>query len=101
MLIGTLFPLGVPDGICTTNTMTPASNPGASPAYAQSAGWPLIVTSIGSSGPGVTCGGGKVAVVIEPSTPKGLVWPTPVAYSSKPPPRLAGVAVEFRDNTLP
>src|SRR5271157_5684699 len=38
-------------------------------------------TLTGCSGAGVTCGGGKVAVVILPVTPCGLVWPSPVMYT--------------------
>ena len=34
-----------------------------------------MVTPTASTGAGVTCGGGKVAVVIVPVTPPGLVWP--------------------------
>src|ERR1017187_2590055 len=49
-----------------------------------------MVTVTASSGAGVTCGGGKVAVVIAPVTLVGLVWPSPVRYTCTMLPLAAG-----------
>src|ERR1017187_3147420 len=55
-----------------------------------------MVTVTASSGAGVTCGGGKVAVVIAPVTLSGLVWPSPVRYTCTMPPLAAGLPGPFR-----
>ncbi len=64
-------PDGAYGGICTLSCITPATMPGASPAYVGRTGSTPIPTVIGSAGAGVTCGGGKVTVVILPVTPCG------------------------------
>src|SRR5271157_122258 len=89
-------PDGAFAGICTLSCIIPATRPGASPAYAYDAGWPLISTPTASAGAGVTCGGGKVAVVIAPVTLGGLVWPSPVMNTCTMLPLAARLPGPFR-----
>ena len=56
-----------------TQRESPATAPGAAPAYCTSAGWPSISTLTGSFGTG------SVLLAICPSMPPGVVWPSPVA----------------------
>src|SRR6185369_15889856 len=73
--IGTAVPVGAVAGISTLTCMTPEMRPAADPAYCTSAWTPPMVAVTGSSGlfSAESSGG-----MIEPSTPPGLVCPSPV-----------------------
>src|SRR5271157_689211 len=54
-----------------------------------------MVTATGCTGAGVTCGGGRVTVVIAPVTPCGVVWPSPVRNTCTMLPLAAALAGAF------
>src|ERR1035441_9577203 len=78
-----------PAGICRSTCNTPATKPGAAPAYRIWAACPPICAETGASGLGYT------ELLTPPSTPAGLVCPSPVAYSTRTPPAEAGFEAEF------
>src|SRR5689334_263932 len=77
-------PTGVDPGTVTFTWKTPATSPGAAPAYWISALIPPIFTVTGAVGLG------RTAPARLPLEPDGLVWPSPVANSVMNDPRPAG-----------
>src|ERR1035441_6180602 len=73
MLTGTAFEEGIPEGMTALICIRPAVLPGAPPAYCTTAPWPPMVTVTPCTG----WGAGTAAIL--PSTPAGVVWPSPVA----------------------
>src|ERR1035437_3887844 len=78
-----------PAGICRSTCNPPATKPGAAPAYRIWAACPPICAETGASGLGYT------ELLTPPSTPVGLVCPSPVAYSPRTPPGEAGFEAEI------
>src|SRR2546426_9513780 len=87
--MGTALPGMVPGGTCTVACITPATMLGAPPAYCTNASRPSMNTVTGSTGTGSGADPGL------PSTPAGLVAPSPVAYTVRKLPATAGWAGPF------
>src|SRR5215831_17541662 len=73
-----------PAGTCTVTAITPATTPVTPPADCTAAVLPPIVTATGSAGRGGT---GPATL---PSTPAGVVCPSPVAVRVSSEPTAAG-----------
>src|SRR3954452_3093453 len=80
-----------PDGTVTTTCITPAGVPDTPLALSNSADFPPIVAFTGSSGRGAD------DPAILPSTPLGVVWPSPVANNVSALPTNAGRDGPFDD----
>src|ERR1019366_9438944 len=90
MMIGTELPVGTACGICTFTCKTPATSPGAPPAYCTGADRPPTIAITGSA-----TGKGAGQSPGFPSTPSGFVCPSPVAYTEMYEPTGAGLLDEF------